>query len=298
MGTPPINEAIEDLFPYIPQDSWTYLSKAQDKKLSEVYPGDDQRYHDEQEHLVQVLESQGVQVRRPDQITFPIVATTQCYARDPIVAIGNKLIVTNMNFEGRRQECQNYTRIALDLAKHYNGEVVMMPPNRPGMHPDNAYLEGGDVFVDGNDVYVGMTGNATNDKGIEWLRQELGETKYRVHKVPLHKSALHLDCAVMLINDNQGIICKDEFVDFDALPPQFKNRQWIEVKPKQAQLMATNGIVINPKKIIMIDHFEDVIQRVRDELQVDVITVPFQKSNYFGGGLRCSYQPIIRRSED
>ena len=51
------------------------------------------------------------------------------------------------------------------------------------------------------------------------------------------------------------------------------------------------------KKVKGVDQFDKVIQRVQDELGVKVIAVPFKKSKCFGGGLRCSYQPILRRKK-
>ncbi|MEO1055572.1 MAG: arginine deiminase family protein, partial [Actinomycetota bacterium] len=238
------------------------------------------------------LESLGVTVRRPDEIPFPITATTQCYSRDPIVTIGSRFIVTNMSFEGRRQETGSYRRLATELAAHYDGDVLSMPPLRPGDDDHNAYLEGGDVFVNGSEIYVGMSGNASNDLGLEWLRNELG-SHYTVHKVPLASNVLHLDCAMMLINERQGIVCKHDFLDFDGLPESLRGREWVEVEPAQAQVMATNGVVVNPSTIIMTDAFPDVAERVR-AMGIDVHTIPFAKANYFGGGLRCSYQPIER----
>lgn len=98
----------------------------------------------------------------------------------------------------------------------------------------------------------------------------------------------------MLINEQQGLICKEDFIDFNALPDRLKIREWVEVEPKQAQIMGTNGISINPSTVILIDHFPDVIENVR-ALGVHVIETPFKKSNYFGGGLRCCYQPITRK---
>lgn len=139
---------------------------------------------------------------------------------------------------------------------------------------------------------AGLTGNASNDRGIDWLRLELGD-QYTVHRIPLSKGVLHLDCAMMLINDRQGIICTHDFVDFGGLPDGLQGREWVEVDPEQAQVMATNGVVINASTVLLSDAFPDVADRVR-RMGIDVHELPFKKSNYFGGGLRCSYQPIAR----
>ena len=291
-NVPAVDKSLKKFFPYITDASFDYMAKAQNKSLSDVFPEDDQAYADEQENLVQTLKNLGVKVRRPDEMEFTTVGTSTCYSRDPIITIGNKFILTNLKTEQRRQESGNYRRIALDLAKKYNGEVISMPANKLGYHEDNMYIEGGDVFVNGKEIYVGVTGNASNDKGIEWLQNELGAS-YTVHKIELHANVLHLDCAMMLINETQGIICKEDFVDFDALPESLKNREWIEATPEEAQVMATNGVVVNTKTIIMSDAFPHIAKQVRD-LGIEVHEIPFKKANYFGGGLRCSYQPIIR----
>ncbi|UTW62859.1 hypothetical protein KFE98_01495 [bacterium SCSIO 12741] len=291
-NTPTIDTSMKNRFPYIPDAAWGYMKASENKNLFELYPEDDRMYHEEQEGLVSKLEELGVKVRRPDPMEFNVVATTQCYSRDPIITIGDKFIITNMNFEGRRQETANYRRIALDLTQNYKGEVICMPANKPGYPETNVYLEGGDVFVDGKDVYVGCSGNASNDAGIEWLRETLGN-EYTVTKIPLAHHVLHLDCAMMLINEKQGVICKSDFIDFESAPNKLKNREWVEVEPEKAQIMATNGIVVNPTTVLMIDHFPEVIKQV-EAMGITVHAMPFKKGNYFGGGLRCSYQPISR----
>ncbi len=288
-----VDLSVKDHFPYINEKAWGYMKSAEKKMLNEVYPEDDMEYYEEQENFAKLLESMGIKVRRPDEMEFHSPITAQNYSRDPIITIGDKFIIANLYNEHRRKETASYRRIALELAKNYQGEVVDMPANKEGFHPDNVYLEGGDVFVNGSEVYVGISGNATNQAGIEWLRKELGEA-YTVYAIPLEHHVLHLDCAMMLINEKQGIICKEDFSDFENLPTSLKGYKWVEVKPEEAQLMATNGVVINSKTIIMSDAFPHVAKQVR-EMGIEVHEIPFKKANYFGGGLRCSYQPIHRK---
>ncbi len=292
-NVPEVDKSLAEFFPYIPDAAMDYMKKAENKVLSDTYPEDDKRYYDEQENFVKKVEALGVKVHRPDVIEFPTLGTTQCYSRDPIVTIGNKFIITNLRSETRRMETPSYRRIALELADKYDGEVISMPANEAGYPEENAYLEGGDVFVDGMDIYVGVSGNASNQKGIDFLQKELGSA-YTVHTIPLEHHVLHLDCALMLINEKQGVICKEDFIDFDALPEGLKNREYVEVASEKAQIMATNGMVINSKTVIMIEAFPEVISQVRD-MGIEVIEVPFEKANYFGGGLRCSFQPIRRK---
>ena len=38
----------------------------------------------------------------------------------------------------------------------------------------------------------------------------------------------------------------------------------MEVEPEQAQIMATNGVSVNPTTVILIDHFPEVIENIRN----------------------------------
>lgn len=288
-----IDTSLKKIAPYVTEEAWEYWAKFENQKLADVFPKDDKRNHDEQENLVKTLEDLGIKVRRPDPNPYPMLVASQCYARDPFITIGDKVILANLMAEQRRYEVANYNRIAQDLTENYEGKIVRMPAMQSGFPKTNAYLEGGDVFVEGKNVYVGITGNATNDNGIEWLRKELGDD-YTVHKIPLNANVLHLDCAMMLLNENLGVICKEDFIDYDALPESLKNREWIEVEPKEAQLMATNGVVVNPNTVIVVDAFPHIAKKIREK-GTTVIEIPFDKANYYGGGLRCSYHPIRRK---
>lgn len=289
-----VNSDLKDFVPYITDEGWDYITKLANKKLTDVFPEDDKDFYEEQENLVKTFEDLGIKVRRPDPNPFASLIASQCYARDPIVTIGNKVILTNLRAEQRRVDSGSYNRIAQDLVENYEGKVVRMPALNQGFPETNIYLEGGDVFVEGKNVYVGLSGNGSNKKGIEWLENELGD-EYTVHTIPLIKAdVLHLDCAMMIINENLGIISKGDFVDFDALPESLKNRDWIEVEKKDAQRMGTNGVVINRETVIIIDAFPHIAQKIREK-GITVIEVPFKKGKLFSGGLRCSYQPIRRK---
>ena len=291
-----LNEGVEDfrdVYPYLSESGNELLLKTTKVPMSKADPDTNQRWVDETEKLAEVLEGLGVKVRRPDVLNTNPDETVTIYSRDPIISIGNKFLLTNLKSLGRRVEGAGYKRIALDLARKYDGEVIMMPENRPGMHEDNAYLEGGDVFVNGNEIYVGMTGNATNMNGVEWLRETLG-ADYTVYVIPLNNDVLHLDCAFTLLSPNQGIICKEDFKDPENLPGKLANYEWVEVTPEEAKAMATNGVVVNSKTLIAIDAFPHVAQEIRDRFGIKVIEMPYEKA-VIGGGMRCSYQPILRK---
>lgn len=63
-------------------------------------------------------------------------------------------------------------------------EPVSLPEDEAGSLGPGPFLEGGDLFVLGVDIYVGVSGNASNAAGIQSLRHILGES-YRVHEIGL-----------------------------------------------------------------------------------------------------------------
>ena len=69
-----------------------------------------------------LVKSLGIKVRRPDELEYHSPSTIQNYSRDPVITIGNKIIITNMKAEHRRKETTMYLPLALDLAQNYNGE--------------------------------------------------------------------------------------------------------------------------------------------------------------------------------
>ncbi len=84
-------------FPYINEKAWDYMKSAEKKMLNEVYPEDDMEYYEEQENFAKLVESMGIKVRRPDEMEFHSAITAQNFSRDPIITIGDKFIIANLN---------------------------------------------------------------------------------------------------------------------------------------------------------------------------------------------------------
>ena len=59
---------------------------------------------------------------------------------------------------------------------------------------DGPFLEGGDTLLNGSEIYVGISGCASDLAGVDWLQALLGDD-YRVIAVAMKSNVLHLDCA-------------------------------------------------------------------------------------------------------
>jgi hypothetical protein len=162
------------------------------KMLRDVDPKLEERTIEQIEGLVDTLKDNGVKVYRPVRLTeeevqflgnlrrgnFPI------YPRDPVVVIGNNFIETSLQDIVRRKE-RFGIRKALDTRIHQsNSSYASMPEPYPVSSGSTAFsqtpfLEGGDVLLNGNEIFVGISGHGSNIAGVDWLRNFLG-SQYRI----------------------------------------------------------------------------------------------------------------------
>ncbi|MBL4605548.1 MAG: hypothetical protein JKY02_07795 [Flavobacteriaceae bacterium] len=285
-------------------------------ELSERFPGESyykirptsvRNFRNQADEFALLAQQHGASIHRNDPL--PVSKSTgenyfglQLYTRDPILVIGNKIIITNLKSPARRMEQRALESIISDIHKNYKAELIYMPKNKEGFATDNIYLEGGDVLLNGYNIYVGNSGNATNVLGIEWLRNTLGSA-YKVHEIKLKNNVLHLDCAMMLLNKNLGVLCEDDLVGVSSekdikgvLPSTLEEYKWISATPEEAKTMGTNGCILNSNTVIMDAHHPDIAEEIRKKKHT-VIEIPYISGMSLGGGLRCSHHPLIRESE-
>ena len=106
---------------------------------------------------------------------------------------------------------------------------------------DGPFLEGGDTLLNGREIYVGMSGCASDMAGIDWLQALLGE-RYRVIPVALKSDVLHLDCAMALIKPGLLVWCPEKLID--GLPMSLRDWDAIAVSKDEANRLATNGLIL------------------------------------------------------
>jgi N-dimethylarginine dimethylaminohydrolase len=220
------------------------------------------------------------------------------FPRDPIVVIGDTFIETAMFNPARRMERFPIRRT---LAERLEGcRVVALPEPMPvpedaqGGYGPGPFLEGGDIFVIGKDIYVGHTGNASNRAGIDALQALLG-AQYRVHEVRLSSTFLHLDCVLSMPRPGLAIVCREGFLD--GLPAFLDDWDLIEISPEDAEeKLATNVLVLDTKTDLVAAESPEVAEALAKAGQ-EVITTPFSAVFLWGGAFRCWHHPLIRDSD-
>jgi glycine amidinotransferase len=272
------------------------------KDYAEAFPELQKQWETERENLKKTLEKYGVEVLRPRRLS-PIekeaVGTagySNFFVRDPFFTVGNFVIESSLRFLHRRHEV--FPVRDLFLQEVYPDDCLYVAVPQPETaHPDDQslgkgpFLEGGDVIVAGKQVFVGNSGLASNDLGIQWLRKLLKTQGYTVEQVRLHPDILHLDCALGLVKERLMIVCEEAFPD--GIPSALKDWKKIHVTLDEAMNLATNGLSVSPEVYITDPAFKSIGNQIERE-NIKVEYVDFTISRSFGGSFRCSTQPLLR----
>ena len=299
----------KNVYNYAPTEGIKFFEANPGKPFEEADPDLYKKAKQQMDAAIAILEKRGVTVHRPERCTkeeqsyldniFP-ASVIQFYPRDPMIVIGNRFIETGQFFPFRRRERFGIRRALADRLADSNAQVVSMPPEPPtpeaadGNWGPGPFLEGGDTFLIGKDIYVGVSGNASNSAGVQWLQQYLG-SDYRVHEVKLTKKFLHLDCCLATPREGLAIICKEAFVG--GLPAFLKDWKLIELPYVEAkEMLGCNGLVLDEKTIMIhtdLPHLSKALKKAGQE----VIETPFDAVYQFAGGFRCWHHPLVRESK-
>ena len=282
----------------------TMIAANSGKLLAEALPMLHEAAAEQMTAAIDILRKRGVVVHQvlpptPDEEAFLAELgyhnNMLYFPRDPMVVIGDTYIETAMFNPARRMERFPIRRT---LTERLAGcRVVAMPEPMPvpedaqGGYGPGPFLEGGDVFVIGKDIYVGHTGNASNRAGIDSLQAILGEA-YRVHEVRLSPTFLHLDCVLSTPRPGLAIVCREGFVD--GLPAFLDDWELIEVSAQDAEeKLATNVLVLDAKTDLVAAESPEVAEALAKAGQ-EVITTPFWAVFLWGGAFRCAHHPLVR----
>jgi N-dimethylarginine dimethylaminohydrolase len=246
--------------------------------------------------LAERVAREGVTVHRPERLqgaerTFlaPNGAGTQLFARDPMIVVGDHAIEGSLRIQCRQRE-RFGLRAHLQKAAIERGARWTSVPLGWLNGVDGPFLEGGDTLLNGREVYVGMSGCASDMAGVDWLQALLGD-QYRVIPVALRSDVLHLDNALALIRPGLLVWCPDRLID--GLPMSLRDWEAITVSKAESVRLATNILVLDEGCVIADSDNARVIGELRQQ-RLDVIPLPFDGPIRLGGGLRSAHHPLWR----
>jgi glycine amidinotransferase len=278
------------------------MKKYGGSKLNDIHPKLAKRVIEQANGLAKVLEDRGVIVHRchllhPEEKKYlddVQKGLMPLFPRDPILVIGNNVIELSLRNPMRRKERYGIRPILESILRNSNANFVAVPPASPQLDDKGPFLEGGDVLLNGYEIYVGNSGRASNKAGIEWLRKYLGP-KYKVHKIRVDNKFVHLDAVLALIRPGLGIIYREGIKD--ELPKSLENWDFIAVdSEEEANRLAANALVLDEKTVIIDNQHHRIAEELRKKGQ-EVIEILFSAVVIFGGSLRCAHHPLRRESK-
>lgn len=150
-------------------------------------------------------------------------------------------------------------------------------------------IEGGDVIIDQNTIYVGLS-HRTDQRAAEHLQRLL--TPFHIIPIPFKEQYLHLDCVFNIVSPDVALIYPNALRKEDI--KLFSSRyECIEVSEEEQFQLGTNVLSIGNKRVLSLPINEQVNHQLRTR-GFDVIEVDITEIIKSGGSFRCCTLPILR----
>jgi glycine amidinotransferase len=283
---------------WLPPSTAEFCRKHDGRRLVDVDAELARRIERQVEVLAELLEREGVAVHRPERLQgaertlmAPNGEGAQLFAHDGMIVVADHVIDASLRLRCRQRERFGLRPIVQRMVTERRARWSSVPLGSPAA-VDGPFLEGGDVLLNGRQVYVGMSGCASDMAGIDWLEVLLGRD-YRVVPVALRSNVQHLDSALALVKPGLLMWCPSRLID--GLPMALRDWDKIEISVEEAERLATNILVLEEGRILLDVGNERVIGEL-EKRKVEVIATAFDGPIALGGGLRSAHQALLRES--
>lgn len=228
------------------------------------------------------LENAGVEVIQPSNLPDK----KQIFTRDIAFVIDDKFIVANMKEPLRQGEIKGLEFVLEQIKPE---DIIRIP--------EGATIEGGDVLVHGNHVFVGIS-KRTNYEGFEFVKSQFPNKQFHALELVVSDdpkvNILHLDCTFQPVGEGFAIFYEEGFLKRpDILFDLFPEDKLIRINQQEKYEMFPNIFSIGPKDVLIEKNFTRLI----NELELRGITchpVKYSETSKLSGLLRCSTLPLIR----
>lgn len=278
--------------PHSLEDS--YDAKSYHSLQNNIYPNEKDIFS-EMTGFERILKKHDVEVFRPSLIK----EYNQVFARDVAFVIEDHMIISNI-IQDRYDEQDAYRKI---FARVGWKNIINLP--------ESAHIEGGDVIVWNNFIFVGTCFSEdyrnfktarTNEYAIEILKEYF--PKKRIIDLELNKNdtdpfqgILHLDCTFNPVGKDKCIIYKDGFVcedDYKLILQIFGEENCFHVTKQEMFEMNPNIFSISPEIVVSDSSFTRMNTHLRENWGMTVEEIPYREISKMGGLLRCSTLPLVR----
>ena len=241
-----------------------------------------------------VLEKYNVKVYRPQIIEN----YNQIFARDIGFVIDDTFVKSNILPDRERE---------LDAIQYIIDQIDPKKVVRP---PAEVHIEGGDVMLWNNYVFIGTYKGSdykdyitarTNMQGVQYIKdlfpnKMIKEFDLVKSKIEARDNALHLDCCFQPVGTDKGIIYKRGFreeADYLFLVRLFGKENLFHITREEMYNMNSNVFSIAPNVVVSEKNFTRLNNWLREQGFV-VEEIPYAEIAKQEGLLRCSTLPLIR----
>ena len=276
-----------------PTESEAYDPKSLEHIKAGTYPVEADMVK-EMQAVANVFEKYQVKVYRPELIED----CNQIFTRDIAFVIDDVFIKANI-LPNREEELEAVQYIIDQV----NPEKVVRPP-------EEVHIEGGDVMLWNNHIFVGTYKGSdyknyitarTNMAGVQYLKdlfpnKIVKEFDLVKSKIEPRDNALHLDCCFQPVGKNKGIIYKSGFreeSDYMYLVDLFGKENLFHITRDEMYHMNSNIFSISEDVVISEKNFTRLNTWLRS-IGITVEEVPYAEIAKQEGLLRCSTMPLIR----
>lgn len=278
----------------IPTLEETYDAKSYETVKNNDFP-DEKDLVNEMAEFEMVLKKHNVEVLRPRLLEN----CNQVFSRDVGFVIDNEFFISNI-IPDRAHELQAYDEIR---DKFKGNKVTHLS--------DNIYVEGGDVILYNDYIFVGTynqpdfknfkTGR-TNIEFVEYIKEKFPNKKVynfdlKKHDTNPYEGILHLDCTFQPVGKDKAIIYKEGFLfekDYNILVDIFGKENLFEVTKEEMYWMSPNVFSISEEIVVTEKNFKRLNEHLKNEWGMTVEPINYRQISKMGGLLRCSTMPLVR----
>lgn len=248
----------------------------------------------EMEAFLRIFEKYNVKVFRPEIISD----YNQIFSRDIGFVIDDVFVKANILPDRERElDAIQYVLDQMDPAK------VVRPP-------EAIHIEGGDVMLWNNYIFIGTYKGSdykdyitarTNLAGVRYIKEMfpnkiVKEFDLVKSKIEARDNALHLDCCFQPVGHDKGIIYKSGFreeADYMFLVNLFGKENLFHITRDEMYHMNSNIFSIAPDVVVSEQKFTRLNQWLRQH-GFTVEEIPYAEIAKQEGLLRCSTLPLVR----
>ncbi|WP_291068641.1 MULTISPECIES: dimethylarginine dimethylaminohydrolase family protein [unclassified Empedobacter] len=273
----------------------TFDAKSYETVKNNDYPKEEDLIA-EMSEFEQVLKKYNVKVLRPTMIED----CNQVFSRDVGFVIDDEFFISNI-IPDRLEELQAYC----EIKRQFKG-------NKINALPEEVYVEGGDVILYNDYIFVGTYKQAdfknyktgrTNVEFVEYIKAKFPNKKVLDFELKKndenpYEGILHLDCTFNPVGKDKAIIYKDGFLfehEYQQIVDIFGKENLFEVTKEEMYWMNPNVFSISPEVVVSEKNFTRLNDHLENVWNIKVERINYREVSKMGGLLRCSTMPLIRK---